>query len=296
MRPNQISQTAAFISIKLYGLTRVEPYRSMFEKEVISFYSELVKTLPPPLGSYYSALQKKWLRKFFIFWEELLLPGDLMHILARKHYITRMVQAARERKDCEQLLILGAGFDHLAVQFSQKDILCFELDTPLMADLKKEFVHSHHFANPNLTIVPAFFSEDRLLDIMNVTTGLDPKKKTTVVAEGFFDYLSPSQAGEILADLTTFFSNKISLISTVFSLEELTAFKAFVFKSSIRMVGEKLSLYYNYPQFEELLAENKFIINEAISTRRMKKELLEPNGISLPLLDGFYVLRASTGV
>ncbi|MDZ7694339.1 MAG: hypothetical protein U5K69_24990 [Balneolaceae bacterium] len=91
MKANQLSQTAAFIAIKFYRLTRMPPFRSCFDGQVIDFYDEMVEFLPAPLNWYHAALQKSWIRTFFLHSEELLLPGDLMHIICRKYFIGRSV-------------------------------------------------------------------------------------------------------------------------------------------------------------------------------------------------------------
>lgn len=84
MKANQLSKTAAFVAIKFYGLTRIEKFRSLFDDSVVNFYDRIVQTLPGPLSYYHSWLKYSGIRKLFIGAEELLLPGDLLHIIARK--------------------------------------------------------------------------------------------------------------------------------------------------------------------------------------------------------------------
>lgn len=291
MKAEQLSQTAAFIALKFYGLTKDEPFRSFFDEETIRFYERLVSELPKPLKSYHLILKKKWMRKFFIRSEELLLPGDLMHILMRKYYIERMINELKGT-GIEQLLVLGAGFDHLAALHSRNGFICFELDMPCMARLKREFLDKYGYSNNFLEVIEAQFGKQNLSQIIGRTAGIDPDRETAVVAEGFFDYLDPDESSQILEDIGSGFRHPPVCISTVFSLDELSSLRSLVFSAGVRMVGEKLKLHQNLAEFISLFEDTGFIIERTISGEQMKKEKLDPEGVSLPVLPGFYLVRA----
>ncbi|MDX1585285.1 MAG: hypothetical protein R3222_01020, partial [Balneolaceae bacterium] len=123
MRSSRISKTAAFVAIKIYGLTLMEPYRKLYDDEIIEFYSRLVNQLPLPLRRYHSLLTKKWFRSASIFLEESLLPGDLMHILMRKHYLSSVIDCCIH-KNYSQIVVLGAGFDHIGAIYSKNGVRC----------------------------------------------------------------------------------------------------------------------------------------------------------------------------
>lgn len=290
MNPEQLSQTAAFIAIKFYGLTRSQPYRSLFDEETILFYERLVSELPAPLNRYHGILQKPWLRKFFIFSEELLLPGDLMHILMRKWYIGKMAERLFEN-GYEQLLVLGSGFDHLALKYSLRGIPAFEIDAPHMSALKKDFLHKYDYANKQLHILPAHVSKDSPYNLISQVQELDPQRKTIVVAEGFFDYITPENTGYLLRELGSHFQ-QVALISTVFALNELNIFRAWIFKTGVWMVGEQLKLHLSKEDFSSMLKNYDFHIKEHITAHEMEHRLMEHENISHPVLRGFHLLEA----
>lgn len=292
MKPDQLSQTAAFIAIKFYGLTNMEPYRSLFHEATVEFYDRLVTELPSPLNRYHRLLKSPWLRKFFIFSEELLLPGDLMHILMRKRYIGNMVERL-VKEGYEQLVVLGSGFDHLAVKHSRQGILSFEIDAPGMADLKGDFIGKYNYCNTGLQVIPAYFSRDTLGTILARHIDIDANKKTIIVAEGFFDYLTPRQSETLLKDLATYFNRNISLISTVFSLTELSLLRSWVFQLGVWMVGEKLKLHQTYSEFSKMLGDYNFEVVQHIDTEDMQIELAKKN-IALPILPGFHLVQADS--
>ena len=289
MKPDQLSQTAAFIAIKFYGLTKDEPYRSLFDEATIEFYDKLVENLPAPLNRYHKLLDKKWLRPFFQWSEELLLPGDLMHILMRKYYISKMVDELKE--EYTQLVVLGAGFDHLATKCASEGIQCLEIETPYMAQLKRELLANQDAVHNKLSIQEGYFLKQRLIDILE-SSDINPHQKTIVVAEGFFDYLPEAEAKNILCDISDFSKNDVTLISTAFVLEELNLFHRFVFKAGVRIVGETLLLDHSLKDFRELLNSTGFEVIQTLSGNHIKKETLEPNSISLPILTGFYLLQS----
>ncbi|HEX6981475.1 MAG TPA: class I SAM-dependent methyltransferase [Balneolaceae bacterium] len=291
MKANQLSKTAAFIAIKFYGLTQIESYRSLFDKSVITFYDKLVQFLPVPLCWYHKWLKLGWARKFYIASEELLLPGDLMHILARKWYIQKMADDLVSQ-GYEQLIVLGAGFDHLSHHYAQKGLECFEFDAPYMAHLKRNFLseaypHSHH---PN--IIDSHFPADSLGEILQRQPGLDPAKKTIIVAEGFFDYLPSHTVDSFFITIKEYFSHNSAIISTHFSLDELSKFHRWVFKTSVNLVDEKLQFNSSISEFEQLLEDRQFKILQLIDGQTISNEFLKRINSHLSILEGFYILMA----
>ena|SRR5690554_1039999 len=94
MAHQKLSHTAAYIAVKFYCLILDPNIGENFSLSNKEFYAQVVKFLPKHLSWYYKALRSPtWLR-FFIASEELLLPGDLMHIICRKFYINKYVDEA----------------------------------------------------------------------------------------------------------------------------------------------------------------------------------------------------------
>ena len=108
---NKLSLTASYIAVKFYGLTLNPNIASFFDSFTITFYRNVVCYLPKKLSWNQKALKSRVWRNFFVWWEELLLPGDLMHILSRKYYIEHAILKALN-DGYEQLVVLGSGFDH----------------------------------------------------------------------------------------------------------------------------------------------------------------------------------------
>ena len=286
----KISHTAAFISVKFYGLTLFEPFNQLFSDEIIGFYGNIVRQLPSHLKWYYKRLKSKWWRKFFIWSEELLLPGDLMHIIGRKYYINQEIDKAIN-EGYEQVVVLGSGFDHSAWYASNQGCLAIEIDTEIMISKKKEFLSHGGYINPNLHLIPIDVSKQTIESVLSESTEYDPQKPTVFIAEGFFDYLTLEVTKEVLKQIKDL-SSSPRLITTIFSLDELNIFYRSSFTSGVAMVGEAIKLPLSYSGFMTLLKEFNFKGLSSISYTEMEEELFEPNRINYSVLDGFYVLTA----
>lgn len=283
----QISRTAAYIAVKLYGLNQKQEIARSFDAFIPTFYELLVKDLPHPMKWYHRLLKWKWLRRFFIFWEELLLPGDLMHILCRKYYMNRKVEEALNN-GAEQIINLGAGFDHLGAYYSQRGIPVFELDRPAMVIHKQDFIERHGFSNANLHFVGCDVNSKRVARALREHPKFDPKKKTLFVAEGFFDYLSLLPSEHLLEDIQSL-NYKNTLLTTFFSLDELNMFHNMVFRGGVSLVGESLEFKITRDEFVELLEELGFRMETEITHRDMKQDFVTKVGLTLPVLKGFYM-------
>jgi len=291
MKSDQLSQTAAFVAIKFYGLTQIDSYRSIFDNSDIQFYENLVKSLPAPFKFYHFWLKYRWVRAFYIWSEEKLLPGDLLHVVARKWYIQRMADKIIDQQGYEQLLVLGAGFDHLAFHYAQKEVASFEFDAPYMSGLKNSFLKKMYPDRPHPTIIQAYLPTDSLSELL--TEHIDPNKKTLVVAEGFFDYLESDTVTDLLANLKDFFTYKPTLISTHFALDELSPFHRKVFEWSVKIVGEKLQFHTPMPKLKKLLSEQGWQIRQLYDSKDIREELYKKILTSLPVLKGFYIFMAN---
>lgn len=289
MKPNKISSTAAFIAIKFFGLAQYKKFRRLFEPSVVAFYDQLIKNFPAPLRFYHFWLQFEWIRKIYIALEEMLLPGDLLHIVARKYMIHSKVANLID-EGYEQIIILGAGFDHLGYYFSEKGIYCLECDVPRMATQKKRLLNEIYPNRKGPEIVPWFFPKNRLDELLKKNSRLKSDKRTIVVAEGLFDYLERDSAEEILEQLKSCLDNKPAILTTHFALDEIPPFYRSVYTLSVKMVGESLKLKYSLSEFRTLFRDKGFKVYETIERDEMENDLKSHTGTSLSILKGFYLL------
>lgn len=291
MKPDQLSKTAAFIAIKLYGLTRIPAFQSLFDASVVKFYSHVVQSLPSPLNYYHYWLKYYWVRRLYIWSEELLLPGDLLHIIARKYYIRQLVHELKD-DGYKQIVVLGAGFDDLAFAYSQRGCSCFELDVPHMAEYKKRLLNRYYPDQKHPHIISSHLTDPQKNLPFGTDSTINRDKKTIIIAEGFFDYLQADVVGSILNKMQGYFLNSPALISTHFALDELSLHHRWSFKTGVKMVGEELKLHHNIDEFRKLLTQHKFSIKKQFDHQAMASALQQKTGTDLPILQGFYLLMS----
>ncbi|GAA5520968.1 class I SAM-dependent methyltransferase [Aliifodinibius salicampi] len=290
MKLTHLSQSAAFITIKFYGLTRDERYRALFEKETIRYYEKMVSFLPAPLSYYHYWLQFKWARLLYIAAEEMLLPGDLLHILARKQFVEHMADDLLE-EGYDQVLILGSGLDHLGLRYARSNKPTIEIDTLRMSQYKQAFLDQHYPHSEHPHLLGCNLSEQPLSKILECQEILTPKKKTIVIAEGFFDYLAPPTVHNTLSNLRDYFSSP-AVISTHFALDELSPFHRWIFQTSLRFAGEPLQFHTSMDEFEQILDEYHLWLSSCYGTDDLATRLNTQVEINLPLLKGFYLFTA----
>lgn len=291
MKANQLSKTATFITIKFYGLTRIPEFQSLFDDSVITFYERVVQSLPFPLHYYHYWLKHNWVRRLYVWSEELLLPGDLLHIIARKYYIRQLVNELYE-DGYEQIVLLGAGFDDLAFVYSQKGCSCFELEVPRMANHKQQFFNQYYPDSKHPNIISAHLTENKQKLPLASDSDIHRDKKTIIIAEGFFDYLQTDLVENILDQFRHYFSNRPAFISTHFALDELPPHHRWSFKTGVKTVGEELKLHLNIKEFRKLLTRNEFPIKKQLDHQTMARKLQQEAETELPMLQGFYILMS----
>ena len=154
---------------------------------------------------------------------------------------------------------------------------------------KELFIRKNQLANEHLHFVGCDVNEHRIADALRNHPKFDPKLRTLFVAEGFFDYLSLLPSENLLEDIRTL-NRKNTLVSTFFSLDELSLFHNMVFRTGVRLVGESLQFKITRDEFVELLDDLGFELNYEVAHSTMKQEFVKQTGMKLPVLKGFYVL------
>ena len=288
---NKLSLTASYIAVKFYGLTLNPKIAAFFDSFTITFYRNVVSYLPKKLSWNQKALKSKVWRNFFVWWEELLLPGDLMHILSRKYYIEQAIKKALSN-GYEQLVVLGAGFDHNGILWASKEIPSFEIDTYSMIEQKEKMLKQAGYQSKDLYLCGIDPANQDIKDVLLKTGKFDLNKKTIYLAEGFFDYLSLESTRSILENIVTF-SPDFKLISTFFDLSELNFFHRFMFTSGVAMVGETLKLPLNRKEFYTLLNDFEIKTETEISYSKIEQDLIRKMEIDLPVMKGFYIMESS---
>ncbi len=143
------------------------------------------------------ALRNRWVRAAIFATERVLLPGILLHWLARKRWIDALAQEALAA-GCRQVVVLGAGLDTLAWRLPAE--VCFELDHPATQAIKRRAFGGRNGA-PVLVAADLLHASPTAL--LRSQPRFDVRRPTLFVAEGLLMYLPPARVAELFRELAT---------------------------------------------------------------------------------------------
>ena len=139
------------------------------------------------------ALRHRTARALMFAAERLLLPGILLHWLARKRLLDGLAREAVEA-GCRQIVVLGAGLDTLAWRWRDAAI-CFELDHPATQAIKLRALAD------GPTLVAADLAHESVAKVLRAVPRFAADQPTLFIAEGLLMYLSPARVAALFRAL-----------------------------------------------------------------------------------------------
>lgn len=228
MRPGAPSRTAGYMAF-FRALESLEPAdrRLVDDQQASLFLTARLRALVR-LAGFAPA------RRLLIAYVDRRWPGPRLSGVVRTHAIDELVRRAI-REGCGQLVLLGAGYDTRATRLPEaRSIPVFEIDHPDTQSYKREALA----ATPaNVCYVPLDFERDSLAQAL-AHTGLDRAKRSCVVWEGVFSYLSADAIDVTLASLIRACAPGSRLILTYVDEGALEGSQAEPWVAAVRKAGE----------------------------------------------------------
>lgn len=139
--------------------------------------------------------QQGWFQLLFHLYERITIPGLALHQALRKKYIEHLLHASLE-EGFQQVVVLGGGFDSLALRLHRKFpwVKFIELDHPATQQVKREVIQSRHLAGENLKLLSLDLTQQTLEQCLAAYPGYMRDCKTVFLCEGVLMYL---EAGEV---------------------------------------------------------------------------------------------------
>lgn len=146
--------------------------------------------------------------------------GQLVWFGLRKRFIADAVTAALAG-GATQLLVVGAGFDPLAVAMARRypDLLCVEIDTPDTAAPKRRGIDGSALSGPDHRVVSVDLSEISLADALR-DTPWRADAPSVVVAEGLLMCLRSSEVEAFFTGLANVTGRDSQVIFTAVNVDE----------------------------------------------------------------------------
>lgn len=291
MKRNKPSATAFLIAKSTYFLS-IDPILGQLvpnlSAKISSWFIEDYATYPKMV---FYLFQKKWYRFLLTLFERLTLPGIQLHYALRKRAIETIARESIEGM-YTQLIILGSGFDSLAIRLYQEfsQIQYIEIDHPSTQCLKKKSLASRE-KNNNLHFLSIDFASQKLKDRLLSFNQLRPEDNTLFIAEGLFMYLNEEHIKDIFQFILKNFPNKVRFAFTFMELDHKGRIR---FHNSNPLVnlwlwlkGESFTWGLYRPEIEQFLKPLGFYAKEFISHDNLRMHYLKGTLLSrLPLAQG----------
>ena len=158
-----------------------------------------------------AGLSSRWLRWAVRLAERATIPGLMLHFMLRKRFIEENVRASLAA-GCEQVVVVGAGFDTLAARLAPAypQARFIEIDHPATQRAKRLALDERG----NLEFVAANLAEERLQNAL--AGGAYRRDASSVfVIEGLLMYLSDAQIATLFAAIAELQRAPGTLIFTV---------------------------------------------------------------------------------
>ena len=292
MRKNESSSTALLIAQSTYFLS-LDPRLGRFVPSLSANASRwFVEDHTRRPGLFRSLCRRQPLRYLLTLLERLTLPGIQLHYALRKRAIDDVVRESIAA-GFTQIVVLGAGFDTLALRMSVEfpDVKCIELDHPATQRLKMQSLTTRG-RGEKVRFVAVDLSTQSL-DVLTASGLAVEAEPTLFIAEGLFMYMDEARVKAILGSMT----EKFPTVRCVFTCMELDRDGQLRFHNSSKAVDAWLRLK-NEPflwgssrdALSQSLAECGFQVDELISHDELHERFLCGNGLRhVRLAQGEYI-------
>ncbi len=290
MKENSASTTAYTV---LHGIlhTAQNPRLAFLVDDEVVTACETLLAASPEGRQRLAQLRSPVKRHILPLMEWLLLPGITLNYVLRKKYIEDQVRDAIDG-GVTQIVNIGAGFDTLAWRLSRRmpSVNFIEIDHPATSTEKQSALSADTV--PNLHLLAADLSRERLESALGSYDGFDPARKTLYISEGVLMYLSE-------ADVVAVFDSLRSLTGPgslfVFScLEPHDNAKNTIrplLRLYLRVKGEQYNWYLKESALPDFLQRRNYELHEVVSGEDYRRRYFgrEYEG---KLLAGEYLVKA----
>lgn len=180
--------------------------------------------------------------------------------VGRKHYIRQQVTHLIADKEIEQVIILGAGMDGLAIELLElfPALIAIEVDKE-QVDAKKQILDKFYpYVQSRLKLLQSDLNE-RLLETLSCEGIFASHKKTLWIAEGVLMYLSKSVFVRLLSEFSSLAQSQYFLFSTIPELRENILVNP-IQSALLNRTSNMLSWRINHLDLQKILASQSWSI------------------------------------
>ena len=219
---------------------------------------------------------------------ERLMPGTVELVAARGRYADGLV-TARAGAGCDQLVVLGAGFDTASLRLAPHlpGVTIFEVDHPATQATKRRRIRAHvrPAESAHVRFVPVDLMRDDLADALR-RAGFATDERAVVVWEGVTNYLTADAVDTTLRHLAGLIARGGRLVVTYIDRSALDGTGGFSgveeWHAAVRRHGESWTFGFDPVELPGYLAERGMTLTQDVSTRDAAARYLGPLGRDEP--------------
>ena len=235
------------------------------------------------------ALRHQTARALMFAAERFLLPGALLHWLARKRLLDALACEAIEA-GCRQLVVLGAGLDTLAWRWRDA-VDSFELDHPATQAIKRRALAD------GPVLVAADLSHESVAVVLRAEPRFAANRPTLFIAEGLLMYLPAARVAALFGELAALSAPGSRF---AFTFMEARPGQPLAFHNASRLIawwlawrGESFRWGLGRDAAGAFVAQHGWQLAALSSPEEMRRRFLAPHGLDrLPLAIGESVALA----
>lgn len=298
MRSNQISRTSLKIARHVLFVAQDKTLARVLPEHVGRVTNDLLVAadLFFPLTKFW--LGNRWARGIFKAAEKALVPGFSLYVALRKRWFDDQVRVALNT-GAAQVLVVGAGFDTLAVRLASlyPDVAFFEIDHPATQQVKQRACEQLNLNAQNICFIEADLDKDPLHGRLSAESLWNRHVPTVVIAEGLLMYLDQRIIGRVLSSIAAHTGSSSRLLCSCLGADDHGTPKLGktprLAQATLRAFGEPVRWCAQPDTTRILFSSMGYDIEHCTSCVGLRTRYLEPLGLaSRTLADVEYLVSA----
>ena len=298
MRQSRPSLTATKIARGIVFVAEDPRVRELLPPGTVELNSKLLteaQLIKPWMVELY---RKPWFRSFAHRVARHTTPGQMMTLPIRKRFMDDEARRAID-EGARQLLIVGAGFDTLALRIAEQlpDVQCFEIDHPATQQVKRAAVESLKLERSNLHLVAVDLASTSLPDALEQAPAWKSDVVTVVTAEGVLMYLDESDVTNFLDGVRATTATGTTLLFTHICTGEhgelVTGKHTGFMRAALKLVGEPLKWGIRQDALAGFLGAYGYTLEESPTPEQLRVRYLEPIGLGEEIVGHIELMAAA---
>ena len=229
--------------------------------------------------------------KFNVWLGQKFVPGFHEHLISRTRYIDDLIQESTA-SEYGQYVILGAGYDCRAHRLELSSWLrIFEVDQSEVQARKRSKLPEESPNSENITYVAVDFTDQSLSQKL-LDAGFDQSRSTIFTLEGVSQYITKEAFNSAIKEVATLSQNAnailfVSYVSELFKKNPVACFgkgypnaerRARLITYASEKAGEPWISFYSADEFESVLSQNGYSIEENVTLKDLNARYFAPVG------------------